>query len=637
MRTKALSGLLLGLALSLLLPSASPAAVVGRLTKVEGKVDLLKKGQLPAIPLKTNDGVETGDVVRTKSLSKAQITFIDDTILTIAPGSRVAIEKYMVASGKRNAVLRMFQGVALAVVSKIFHAENPDFIVKTNTAIMGVRGTEVGIRLYPNFSEFLNFQGRTEVRNRFPEIRGVVELSDWQATRVTRGLPPTLKFAITPLDKKQFLRQLATGLTARVRGQDSGDSGKQLARGSSGSGEINLVSIPQKLRPSAQEEPKQEELAPTVQGKEPPPPPPPPPSPPPPPAPMPSPQPPAPPAPSPPPLPSPPPQSQTLLYQYNGQYQMSFSEGHKVATYTGLITFPDAKVQAEFTMEALDPSTPGNFAKNSSGEIRWTLTGDLSRIAGSNDPYTGTLWATGTTDGGTIFKFPLNVSYDIDNDKLTLNSVGPVSGDYASTPIWGDDFTSPGESHKVTQGSATISWTLTPISDTAVTTTTAAVKQTSMTSVAPNVPLAADIVSSAITPLPLPATLTPTGPPGQVVSPDTPGHSVAAVPPGQATAGPPGQAVSAAAPGHAGATSVVGPTATVTPSGVAAPGLQARPPAALSPVALTPVAAPVATPSGVAPPGLQNRPAALNGGPPGLSKAPGQGGVVPGKAKGHAK
>ena len=74
MRPKALSGMLLWLALCLLLPSASPAAVVGRLTKVEGEVDLLKKGQLPAVPLKQNDGVEPGDVIRTKSLSKAQLT-----------------------------------------------------------------------------------------------------------------------------------------------------------------------------------------------------------------------------------------------------------------------------------------------------------------------------------------------------------------------------------------------------------------------------------------------------------------------------------------------------------------------------------------------------------------------------------
>ena len=47
------------------------AEVVGRLTQVEGRVDLLKGGQLPAIPAKVEDGVQPGDVLRTKSQSKA--------------------------------------------------------------------------------------------------------------------------------------------------------------------------------------------------------------------------------------------------------------------------------------------------------------------------------------------------------------------------------------------------------------------------------------------------------------------------------------------------------------------------------------------------------------------------------------
>jgi hypothetical protein len=156
MRTKALSGILLLLAFGLFLPSGAPAAVVGRITQVEGGVDLLKKGQLPATPVKLQDGLETGDVIRTKSLAKAQITFVDNSTLTIAPESRIAIEEYMVdeSKGKRNAVLKMFQGVALAVVSKIYQSKEPDFVVKTNTAIMGIRGTQVGIRLYPTTQNF---------------------------------------------------------------------------------------------------------------------------------------------------------------------------------------------------------------------------------------------------------------------------------------------------------------------------------------------------------------------------------------------------------------------------------------------------------------------------------------------------
>jgi FecR protein len=240
MGTKTLSVILLWLALSPLLPCQGTAAVVGHFSQVEGKVDLLKKGQLPATPAKLNDEVEPGDILRTKSLSKAQITFVDDSVLTISPGSRIAIEEYMVdaAKGKCNAVLQLFQGIALAVLSKIYQSEQPNFIIKTHTAIMRIRGIEVGISLHPNSSTFLNFSGRTTVSSIFPGVQGTVELLNNQGTSVERSLPPTLAFELKAEDREQFMRQLATGLITRLRGKETGlstsDSGglpsEQVAR-----------------------------------------------------------------------------------------------------------------------------------------------------------------------------------------------------------------------------------------------------------------------------------------------------------------------------------------------------------------------------------------------------------------------
>ncbi len=223
------------------------ADVVGRLTQVEGRVDILRGGQLPATPVKVDDGVQPGDVLRTKSLSKAQITFIDNSTMTIAPESRVGIEAYMVDSAKekRNAVIQLFQGLAHVVVSKVFKSAEPDFIVKTHTAIMGVRGTDFGIRLGPNATTILNFKGRLQVGNIYPEVGQLpqrafkvaysfgsedegahhwVFLDEMFGTMVGMGLPPTVRYKIYMQDLQNFLNLMNIGLPICRRNPEAGDT-----------------------------------------------------------------------------------------------------------------------------------------------------------------------------------------------------------------------------------------------------------------------------------------------------------------------------------------------------------------------------------------------------------------------------
>jgi hypothetical protein len=240
-------------AVLLIYATVAGAATVGRFTLVEGRVDLLKDGNLPAIVVKVDDAVGSGDVIRTKSLSRARITFIDNSTLTISPESRIAIEEFTfdAAQNKRSAVLKLFQGLALAVVNKIIKADEPDFVVKTHTAVMGVRGTEFGVRLSPNSSTILNFMGATQVGNIFPEVSRLflkafkvafsfgwnngsnrwVLLKAMQGTTVGLNLPPTKPFTITQEDRMQFMRQLATNASGRSNA--SRDLPKTVAAGSS--------------------------------------------------------------------------------------------------------------------------------------------------------------------------------------------------------------------------------------------------------------------------------------------------------------------------------------------------------------------------------------------------------------------
>lgn len=180
------------------------AAVVGNFTEVEGRVDLLRGGKLPAVAAKVQDGVEAGDVVRTKSASRAQLKFVDDTTMNIAPSSRVAIEEYMydAAKGQRRAVMQVFMGLVETTVTKIFPGKEPDFHLKTHTAIMGVRGTKWYARLLPKATEVYTENSLLSVRNIFPEVAGEVLLKKLQYTLVGANLPPTVPMDITPDDLK---------------------------------------------------------------------------------------------------------------------------------------------------------------------------------------------------------------------------------------------------------------------------------------------------------------------------------------------------------------------------------------------------------------------------------------------------
>jgi hypothetical protein len=265
------------------------AEVVGRLTQAEGRVDLLKGGKLPATPVKVGATVAATDVIRTKSLSRAQITFIDNTILTIAPESRIAIEEYIVDTpkGKRQAVLEIFRGTALAVINKIFKVKDPDFVIKTHTAVMGVRGTEFGIRIQPNSSSILNFKGLLQVGNIFPEVSQLFQkafkvayaspwrgdssrwvfLKDMQGTTVARDLPPTLPYAVTEQDREMFMRRLSVSGTSEskaglssesVTAGFAGDSGPTIPVSANAPGDqtilasLNTVTVPPTVVPEQQ-------------------------------------------------------------------------------------------------------------------------------------------------------------------------------------------------------------------------------------------------------------------------------------------------------------------------------------------------------------------------------------------------
>lgn len=419
------------------------AEMVGRFTQVDGRVDLLKGGNLPATPVKVDDTVASKDIVRTKSLSKAQITFIDNSVLTISPESRIAIEEYVVdtVKGKRQAVLEIFQGLALAVVNKIFKTEEPDFVIKTHTAIMGVRGTEIGIRIQPNGSTIMNFKGLTQVGNVFPETSRLflkafkvafsfgnwndksgrwVFLKDMQATMVGRNLPPTLPYGISIQDRQMFMRQLTTIVPVGNnpnRGSDAAQRGPALPASplasvtpvsSNAPGEqstlsmLNTVTVPPVVTPQAATAPTQTT---TVTPSNP---------------------------------------TYDFSQVFTGTYTKPSDSPYAVATYisssggsgTRTGVYPSS-FTANFSITATGPA--GTFSPSSSGSFSATSTASVTGPAGGT--LTGTMQMSASTGGGTSFSFsgPVtlnpngNLSYQTNGTFNVSGTTGTTTGTWTQT------------------------------------------------------------------------------------------------------------------------------------------------------------------------------------------------------------
>jgi hypothetical protein len=204
-------GVIVILLLALIFPSSLHAAIVGRFTQVTGQVDRLKQGKIPAVAAKVQDGVEQGDVIRTKSGAKAQLTMVDDSIITLAPESRLAIAdyQYIPAREERRAVVRIFRGLVQTVVKRIIKREQPDFVIETHTALIGVRGSNPYFLLMPGFTSVYLPQGLLEVRSNNPDIPFQVLLRDMEFTQIPLNQQPKMPQALPPA-MLQILEQMMT-------------------------------------------------------------------------------------------------------------------------------------------------------------------------------------------------------------------------------------------------------------------------------------------------------------------------------------------------------------------------------------------------------------------------------------------
>jgi hypothetical protein len=134
---------------------------------MRGKVDVLGVGKTS--PLKVNDWVEEGAVVKTGEKSFAKLIFTDKSQMNIGPSSELKIEKF---SEKEAGVIDVVKGKIRSQVTKDYlqmkDQDKSKLFIKTKNAVMGVRGTDFMITTNGQNTATVLFEGQV-VFNHLPE------------------------------------------------------------------------------------------------------------------------------------------------------------------------------------------------------------------------------------------------------------------------------------------------------------------------------------------------------------------------------------------------------------------------------------------------------------------------------------
>ncbi|MBP7217265.1 MAG: FecR domain-containing protein [Candidatus Omnitrophica bacterium] len=124
------------------LASATPPTPIGTLTYSEGVVDVAPQG-LDAAFAKTQQPIYADDRIRTKRYSKAEITFIDKSVVKLAPETCVTIVEFRMKDVKKREFCRIMlsRGKVEAVVAKTGAPET--FVIDTPNARGAVKGSDI--------------------------------------------------------------------------------------------------------------------------------------------------------------------------------------------------------------------------------------------------------------------------------------------------------------------------------------------------------------------------------------------------------------------------------------------------------------------------------------------------------------
>ena len=126
-------GLFVALALD-----AAAAETVGKVTKVENQAQIGGATAVVGTPVQMNDELRTG------AKARLEVTFRDQTLLTLGENARVKVDRYVYnpSQGTGQMAVKATQGAMRFVTGKIGKMKDHNVTVITPQAALAVRGTD---------------------------------------------------------------------------------------------------------------------------------------------------------------------------------------------------------------------------------------------------------------------------------------------------------------------------------------------------------------------------------------------------------------------------------------------------------------------------------------------------------------
>jgi hypothetical protein len=128
--------------------AAADAEAIAQVKSVTGQVAISRSGR--RLSAKIGDPLFEKDVVETGADGGIGITFVDNTVFSTGPNSRLALDEFRFDSNNfQGSMLADMRQGTLAVVSGDITRSSPGAMkIKTPTAVLGVRGTRFAVQVY---------------------------------------------------------------------------------------------------------------------------------------------------------------------------------------------------------------------------------------------------------------------------------------------------------------------------------------------------------------------------------------------------------------------------------------------------------------------------------------------------------